>query len=78
MSVNVIFGGVVKHNKREYAPGVVYQIEDAQAAQYFISAGWATATDEPAGVVVPAEEAAVDPNTVWGTGPNRGSLVLGS
>lgn len=73
---SIVFNQVVKHDKREFAPGVAYDV-DADAANYFITAGWAEETPDPASITVGADEIAVDPSTIWGNGPDRGKRVLG-
>jgi hypothetical protein len=77
MSTKVVFGGRVKHGRVDFHPVVVYEFEDPDAANYFITAGWASdAGDVPTDVLVSAAEVEIDPATVWGSGENKGSPVL--
>jgi hypothetical protein len=73
--MNIIFNQAVKHGKREFVPGVVYGVS-AEAGAYFLATGWASETADPAVVTVDAAETEIDPNTIWGTGENRGQPVI--
>lgn len=76
MATKITFNEVVKHGKKEFVPNTVYEVSD-EAAAYFIAAGWAKTSTAKATVTVQPGEVAVDPSTVWGSGPDRGKRVLG-
>lgn len=74
--MNIKFNTLVKHERVMFSPAIVYGFSEANVAAYFIAAGMAAESEDPADVEIAAGEVTVDPDTVFGTGPNRGKLVL--
>lgn len=72
----VIFNQRVKHGKLDLHPGIVYSFADQTSEDYFVAAGWASLSEETAAVEIAADEAPVDPDTIFASGPSRGQRVL--
>jgi hypothetical protein len=73
----IIFSEVVKHGIHQFMPGVAYGFEDLDAAPYFTAMGWATVSDKEPVKVFTLGEVDIDPETIHGSGPRKGQLVLG-
>lgn len=73
----VTFKERTKHGKLDFHPGVKYQFEDVDAVPYFKACGWVEDATGEADVIVSIKEIDIDPETVWGTGPNKGAKVVG-
>lgn len=61
--MKIEFNQRVKHGRLDFHPGVAYDFEDADAAPYFIAAGWAATTSAPAAVTIGIDELDIDPLT---------------
>lgn len=70
------FNQRVKHGKLDFHPGVVYGFDDSDAEPYFTALGWADKTADAVQVQLTKGEIDIDPDTVFGTGPNLGKKVL--
>lgn len=68
--------GKVREGRTEFHPKVNYGFEDPDAAAFFTAMGWAEPTTEAADVVISKEDLDIDPETVWGYGPNKGEPVM--
>lgn len=73
---SIIFRHAVKHGRHHFLPGVPLAFEDADAAPYFIGAGWADESDQEPVHTYPAGEVDIDPDTVFADGPNKGRKVM--
>lgn len=69
----ITFNSPTKHGAHSFAPGVSYSFEP-DVEHYFVSAGWATATDDAA--VMTVDDVHIDPETIFGSGPRKGELVV--
>lgn len=67
--------GVVKHGRLAFVPGTAYAFEDPDAASYFKGCGWAEDTTDEPQVTFSLGEIDIDPETVFGGGPNKGRKV---
>lgn len=70
------FNQRVKHGKLDFHPKVVYGFEDPDAPVYFKAMGWAAETSEKPEVTITIGELDIDPDTVFGDGPNKGRKVM--
>ncbi len=68
--------GRVRQGKVEFHPGVLYGFEDPDAAEYFETLGWAERVKGDPEVVITIDELDIDPETVWGYGPDKGNPVM--
>lgn len=68
--------GRVRQGKVEFHPGVLYGFEDPDAGAYFEKLGWAEPAKGEPEVVITIEELDIDPETVWGFGPDKGEPVM--
>ncbi|WP_293875551.1 hypothetical protein [Sphingomonas sp. UBA978] len=71
------FTSPTKHGATTFVPSVALAFEDKDAEPYFIAAGFAEATDDEPVMTYPVGEVDIDPETVFGDGPNKGKLVMG-
>lgn len=65
-----------RHGAVTFPPDTALAFEDALAEPYFKEAGFAVDTDDAPVMTYPAGEVMIDPETVFGTGPNVGKLVV--
>lgn len=72
----VKFNHVTKHGKLQIAPSISIAFEDEGAEAYFVAAGFAEETDEEPVMTFPEGSVTVDPETIFGTGDQRGQKVL--
>lgn len=73
----IIFNQRVKHDGKDFIPNAVnYGFETDAVADFFVAAGWAAETTDPAHITYAADEVAVDSQTRFANGPNAGQLVI--
>lgn len=68
--------GQIKHDRVAFHPGVPYGFEDQDAEPYFKAAFGAEDTDDEPSVIFTQDEVSIDPDTIFGGGPNKGEKVL--
>lgn len=71
------FSGPTRHGHHTFAPTIALAFDDEDAETYFVKAGFAEATNDEPVMTYPAGSVEIDPETVFGDGPNRGKLVIG-
>lgn len=71
------FNEVTRHGRQVMMPGIVYGFEDPDAEPYFIKAFGARKSTRKPTHIFTQEEVSVDPDTVFGDGPNKGERVMG-
>lgn len=71
------FTSPTKHGAITFVPGVSLAFEDKDAEPYFIAAGFAEVTKDKPVMTYAQGEVDIDPETVFGDGPNKGKLVMG-
>lgn len=78
MAQKIQFEELCKHDIHQFAEGAVVEFEDSKAAAYFIALGAAkpAAGNSTPDMVMGVGDLHIDPNTVWGSGSNRGKKVV--
>lgn len=74
----VKFNQAVRHGTAQLLPDVAVAFEDSDADAYFIGMGWAASTTDAPVYTYSKDEVSIDPETVFGDGPNKGKPVLAS
>lgn len=74
--MSIKFSSPTLHGTAKFAPGISTAFEDADAEPYFIAAFGAETTDEPPVMTYSLGEVDIDPQTIFGNGPQVGQLVI--
>ena len=72
----ITFRAPVKHGTLQFFPGVPVAFEDADAAPYFIAAGFADPSKGEPVHTYPKSSIDIDPETVFGSGDRVGQKVM--
>ena len=72
----ITFRALTKHGALQFLPGVPVAFDDPDAAPYFLSAGFADKTKDAPVHTYSKGEIDIDPETIFGDGPNKGQRVM--
>lgn len=78
MAKSLIFKGpgVTKQGAAQIPPSLPVAFEDPDAAPFFVKVGWADESTLDPVITYSQEEVSIDPETVYGSGPLKGAVVM--